>query len=164
MAVDSGNRKQYDFKSVGDSFEDWELDNPIVVNEIPIGFKTPMEMGQNHEGPFKMHMVLADQVRDNFRNMLMTNYGERLGMYYFGANLSNLAHELGSEKQDMEAVRRIKRSASKYMPYIELKTFEAFVERFDNQHVAKVGIRVMYDIPKLKVKNKAVDVILFTAG
>ena len=94
----------------------------------------------------------------------MTNYGERLGMYYFGANLSNLAHELGSEKQDMEAVRRIKRSASKYMPYIELKTFEAFVERFDNQHVAKVGIRVMYDIPKLKVKNKAVDVILFTAG
>ena len=164
MAVDSGNRKKYDFKSVGDSFEDWESDNPILVNEIPIGFKTPMEMGQSHEGPFKMHMILADQVNDNFRNMLMTNHGERLGMYHFGANLSNLAHELGSEKQDMEAIRRIKRSATKYMPYIELKTFEAFVERFDNQHVAKVGIRVMYDLPRLRVKNKAIDVVLFTAG
>jgi len=164
VAVDSGNRKKYDFKSVGDSFEDWESDNPILVNEIPIGFKTPMEMGQSHEGPFKMHMILADQVNDNFRNMLMTNHGERLGMYHFGANLSNLAHELGSEKQDMEAIRRIKRSATKYMPYIELKTFEAFVERFDNQHVAKVGIRVMYDLPRLRVKNKAIDVVLFTAG
>ena len=164
MAVDSGNRKKYDFKSVGDSFEDWESDNPILVNEIPIGFKTPMEMGQSHEGPFKMHMILADQVNDNFRNMLMTNHGDRLGMYHFGANLSNLAHELGSEKQDMEAIRRIKRSATKYMPYIELKTFEAFVERFDNQHVAKVGIRVMYDLPRLRVKNKAIDVVLFTAG
>jgi len=164
VAVDSGNRKRYDFKSVGDRLEDWETYNPLLANEVPIGFKTPMELGESHEGPFKMHMRLGDQIQDNFKNMLMTNHGERLGLYHFGANLANLAMELGTERQDTEAIHRIKKSAQKYMPYIDPQTFESFVERFDNDHVAKVGIRVTYDIPKLDIRSKAVEVILFTAG
>jgi phage baseplate assembly protein W len=164
VAVDSGNRKKYDFKHVGDQYDDWEIENPIIPNEVPIGFKTPMELGQNHEGPFKMHTILANQIVDNFRNMLMTNHGERLGMYYFGANLSNLCHELGSELQDTEAIRRIRKTTKKYMPYIEPRTFESFIERFDNQHVAKVGIRIIFDIPTLQIRNKAVEVILHTTG
>ena len=164
MAVDSGNRRRYDFKSVGDRAEDWESYHPTRVNEVPIGFKTPMELGQSHEGVFKMHMLLGDQIQDNFKNMIMTNHGERLGIYHFGANLANLAMELGTERQDTEAVHRIKRTTKKYMPYVDPQTFEAFVERFDNQHVAKVGIRVTYDIPTLNIKGKVIEVILFTAG
>ena len=42
-----------------------------------------------------MHMSMADQVSDNFRNMIMTNHGERLCLYDFGADLDELIHELG---------------------------------------------------------------------
>ena len=39
----------------------------------------------------------------NFRNMLMTNHGERLGRFDYGANLLPLAFELATEDGDEEA-------------------------------------------------------------
>ena len=30
------------------------------------------------------------QLADNFRNLIMTNHGERLGRYNYGANLNSL--------------------------------------------------------------------------
>ena len=51
------------------------------------------------------------------------------------------------------------------MPYVEPKTFEAFVERLDNEHLAKVGIRIIYVIPTLdNIKQHGMEVILHSSG
>jgi len=155
----------YDFKSVGTS--DAEIKAAVVPwfeSKVPIGIKTPLTIGSGKDGLLSMHKDLAEQVHDNFRNLILTNHGERLGLYDFGANLSELAHELGSEGIDSEAIKRISIASKKYAPYISLKTFESFVDHRENEHVAKVGIRIRYDIPQLSVKDKALEVIIYTTG
>ena len=100
----------------------------------------------------------------NFRNMLMTNHGERLGSYNFGANLEELAFELATDDIEREAVSRINATISRFMPYISLNSFEAFTERFNNEDTAKIGIRVSYSVPNLNVKDQVVEVIIRAAG
>ena len=61
------------------------------------------------EGLFEMHFDNRSQVKDNLRNLLQTNWGERIGLYAFGANLNELVGELSSQEDfDSEAMLRIK--------------------------------------------------------
>ena len=158
----TNNRKVYSFKSVGELDVDNRSNRQTDVQKLPIGIATPVSLGRN--SLLKMHDDRLKVISDNFRNMLMTNHGDRLGFYDFGANLQELTFELGSEGADAEATRRIARSTQKYMPYVNLDTFEPFVEKFDNQHTAKVGIRVTFSVPKISVDPKLVEVILYVAG
>ena len=163
MAVNSGNRRVYSFKSVGESIESFNSNRP-GLNEKPIGIKTPLQIGADNSGLLKMHKSLADQVHDNLKNIVLTNHGERVGLYDFGANLAELAFELGAEGADTEAIRRISRTVGKYMPFVELSTFETKVEHENNAHVAKVLISIIYNVPKLSVKDKGLKVVLYVAG
>jgi hypothetical protein len=50
------------------------------------------------------------------------------------------------------------------MPFVELSTFETKAEHNNNEHVAKVLINIMYNVPKLQVKNRGLQVVLYVAG
>lgn len=162
----SGIQKTYSFKSVGNlkEEEDEIRRKRRGTFKAPIGIKTPIEFSYNVGGLFKMHTSLAKQISDNFRNMIMTNHGERLGHYDFGANLAELSFELGSEDIDSTAMRRIARSTEKYMPFIQLDDFEPFVKRDDNEHVAKIGVRITYSVPAISLPRNSVEVLLYIAG
>ncbi len=158
----TNNRKVYSFKSVGELDAENRQYAKAERQKIPIGIATPVQLGRN--SLLKMHTDQLSVISDNLRNMIMTNHGDRLGFYDFGANLTELTFELGSENGDAEATRRIAKAVGKYMPYITLDTFEPFVEKFDNQHTAKVGVRVTYTVPAISTDLKSVEVMLYVAG
>jgi phage baseplate assembly protein W len=164
--VKSGIRKTYDFKSVGelslDEVKRNEVENPPF--DFPIGIKTPLAFTEEVGGFLKMHRTVMDQVADNFRNLVMTNHGDRLGHFDFGANLRELAFELGSSGVDEAAMRRIARTTEKYMPYVQLDSFEPFIDHQDNEHVAKIGVKIRYSVPSLSAGQKALEVLLYVAG
>ena len=165
--MQSGIRKVYDFNSVGETKESFDARNKNRnddVEQIPFGIKVPLQLGDSNDGFLKMHRNIEPALADNFRNMIMTNHGERVGLYDFGANLRELSLELGTEEADSEAILRIKRTTSKYMPYVQLRTFEPLVERFDNKEVAKVGVRIKYKVDALSSKERAIEAIIYTAG
>ena len=155
--------KKYDFSSVGELDTDFQSRRAaeLASQAKPVGIATPLQLGSDHEGLFKMHKNLQDQLADNFRNLLMTNHGDKFGMYDFGANLSELAFEMGTEDGDTEAMRRITRTTRKYMSFISLENFEPLVLKNDKD-ISKVGIRVTYRIPKLESKKRAIEVVLFS--
>jgi len=158
------NRSQITFKSAGQlksTVEKYERDIKFVKL---IGIQTPLELGTGRDGLFRMHKSLKDQVRDNFRNLLMTNHGERLGNYSFGANLEELGFELATDDIEKEAISRINQALSQHMPYISLNAFEAFTEHHNNEDTAKIGIRVLYSIPGLNVSKQTIEVIIRAAG
>lgn len=160
-------RKKYDFSSVGESKEDFDARKSKSTQDsiqIPIGIKVPVELGQSNDGLLKMHTDIEKVLADNFRNMIMTNHGERLGLYDFGANLTELAFELGTDNFDSEAIRRIRRTTQKYMPFIQLLTFEPLVDRVDNKEVAKVGVRITYRVSAVSQKERVIEAIIYTAG
>ena len=160
------NLKKYDFSSVGQTQEEFQKSLVDTTANIPVGIKTPMEVAlEGSSGPFKMRSDLGAQIKDNFRNMLSTNHGERLALYDFGANLQDLVFELGTETQDLKAINRIKKTTAKYMPFIQLNTFEPVKEEdISSNDLAFIGIRVTYSVPNLGLGNQAVEVILYTAG
>ncbi|MAF25531.1 hypothetical protein CL634_08170 [bacterium] len=162
------NYRVYDFKSVGQSLEAYKESNRLLSTDIvkrPIGIKTPVALSYGNTGLLEMHLDLQNQIRDNFRNLLLTNHGDRLGLYDFGANLKSLVFELGNSEFDTMAIIRIKSAVAKYMPFISLETFEPFDKKEEtSQDLACVGLRIKYAVPAAKMINQQIEVIIWTAG
>lgn len=160
--VRNQTRKKYSFTSSGTS-RDTVVAQPSTVAAPPIGIKTPLQLSPR-SGLFDMHTDISKQISDNLRNLLLTNHGERLGFYDFGANLRPILFDLGTDTGDAEAISRIKGAVRKYMPYVALAEFQVFVDRIDNKRVAKIGIQVTYSVPKIGEAIRSLEVMLYFGG
>lgn len=150
------------FKSVGKTTATIQNET-LDSSPIPIGIRTPVRAGiVEVDGVFAMHYDISEQVNDNLRNLIETNYGERLGLYDFGANLRELTLEI-TAREDFEAevMIRIKRAVEKWMPYVSLKGFEMSNEFDDIDKTGVVKFAVSYDLPLLNVSDQGVDIILY---
>jgi phage baseplate assembly protein W len=157
-----GSRKVYNFSSVGE-LDSARREVQSVVSPNPIGISTPVRFGTSEKGTFDMHVDLAKQIRDNFRNMIATNHGERLVYQDFGANLKSLVFELGTEQADSLALQRISNTTRKYMPFVTLNTFEPVQLGGDGFGNAKTKVVITYSVPSLFLTDQSVEVI-FTYG
>lgn len=111
-----------------------------------------------------MHTSLSDQIADNLRNLVMTNHGERVGVYNFGANLRPLSLELAQPIWEEEAMVRIKSAVARFMPYVDLKTFEMQIIGPKYQSVGRIAIRMTYTVQDVQVSERALEVIMNVAG
>lgn len=132
------------------------------IAQIPIGIKTPLEIDTEGKSLFKMHFDLANQMDDNLRNLILTNHGERLGLYTFGANLKPLLTDFSNKEDfDTEAMLRINTAVSIYLPFVNLIGFESKVDYENNQYTGKVKINVMYAVPTANLNQRMCEVELF---
>jgi len=155
------------FKSAGELNSDTVSRNNSQRSVSPIGIKTPLRLGNDSDGIFSMNYDLKEQIRDNLKNLILTNSGERLGFYDFGANLLELANEVTSntkEDFDFEAISRIKSTVSKYLPYIDLETFESSIDNDNNEHTGKILIKIIYNIPELNIEKEGLQIVIFAGG
>ena len=159
---DQVNAKSYSFKSVGRKISQTR-ETVVEKSDPPLGIKTPMEFGVT-TGLFEMHTDPAKLVSDNLRNLIMTNHGERLGFYDFGANLRPIVFDLGHDAVDQEAIQRISVAVSKYMPFVSLANFRVFSDRLDNDKVAKVGIQITYTVPLIDQQVRSLEIMLYVGG
>ena len=150
------------FKGVGTRTFEVSRVNTIETSLTPIGFKTPIEYGIDGSGFFKMHYLVADQLEDNLRNLLQTNFGDRVSNFHYGANLQPLTTEYTSKDDfDQEAMVRINTAVSTWMPFVELVGFDSN-PRFDSAtHTGKIEIIIKYSIPRVQVFNKQMRITLF---
>lgn len=159
----TGARKVYSFKSVGLTNVETADQKTITGRNPPIGIKTPVQFADS-DGLFAMHTDVLKNIKDNFKNLLLTNHGERLGLYDFGANLRPLVFDLGKSDFDAVAIRRINKAISKYMPFIEPLTFETFNNGMVEQDQASVVIRITYNIPRLNVQEQGIEITIQAGG
>ncbi len=162
---------KYSFKSTGQKISDINRENSDSIDAItitPISIKTPLELSSETSGLFKMHTEYEDFIHDNLRNMLLTNNGERLGLYDFGASLRELTFELiNTPNFESLIMNRIKRTVEKYMPYVDLESFTS--EKIDINEgsvgsLVKVIIRVEYNVPQISIIKKPLELILYVGG
>lgn len=148
----------YSFKAAGKT-QTQRTSEQVNASSIPIGVKTPLELGSS-DGILLMHHALSDQVHDNLRNLLLTNFGERLGLYNFGANLRPLTSEWSSlDEFDSQAMERISSAIQRWMSYISL---ENYISRLDTTETKGTIVRVVitYNIPTLNVTGKSLEIAL----
>jgi phage baseplate assembly protein W len=137
-----------------------------AASSRPIGIMTPVRSGDDADGIFKMHRTVIDQVRDNLRNLLLTNHGDRVVQFNFGANLRPLMLELTSQASfDVEAQNRIQRAVERHMPFIALSMFKSQIMMApDDGSLARIIVTVTYDVTTLKVVGDTIDVVFFIGG
>jgi|TARA_Y100000034_G_C6778879_1_gene347932 phage baseplate assembly protein W len=158
------------FKNVGFKSDDRRF-KKIESQPIPIGIKTPLELANGKSSLFKMHYQPKEQIHDNLRNLITTNYGERLGRYAYGANLASLTFDLSDIATfEQEAAFRIKDAVSKFMPVVELDNMSVQpINKINDQNtipsgMALVKITISYNVPKIKVVNNKLQVLIYVGG
>lgn len=150
----------YSFKSSGKTQQNIE-EETVNSSQIPYGIKTPLKIGVS-DGILEMNYSLEEQFADNLRNLILTNWGERLGLYDYGANLRPLTVEFSSQEDfDNEAIDRIRSAVSKWMPFIDLESFTSTVDRFENKSTGIIKINITYNIPDLQVTQKGLQIVLY---
>lgn len=148
----------FSFKSSGKKAATPSLEVPVTLS--PVGIKTPLQLSDNNI--FSMHYNVADQVHDNLRNLLLTNWGERLGFYFFGANLRELTTELTNiDAFEDEAIARIRTAVSTWMPFVTLKEFSSSVDNSNNLNTGIIRITVTYSVSQLNVENRSLQISLY---
>lgn len=151
------------FKSVGDLKNNPRASQPAQPK--PVGILTPVRKTTRVGGPFEMSTGIAEQMVDNFKNMLVTNHGERLPLHDFGANLRALLTErLSQEDYDEQAMILIKTTTEKYMPYVSLNSFETQTLQTDKSGISSIKILVEFSIPKISTALKTVEISLTSIG
>lgn len=161
----------FKFKSTGIRATAREVSTDLITKtSVDIGIKTPFADGQGRQ-IFDMHTEIDAQIKDNLRNLIMTNAGERLGLYDFGADLNTLLFDLtSSESVESEIIERISSAVDKFMPGIEIQEIsEVELDRNEKDEVnrkgmAKVRLRIIYNIPSARIQNQALDVTLQNGG
>lgn len=158
------NRKTYSFKAVGQTQNDVDAQRENVVRKTPIGILTPVSFAQSGGTLFSMSFDIKQQIRDNLKNLLLTNRGERLMLNDYGADLRALVTEYNNEDVVNAAISRISSSVEKYMPFVELDNFETRVEPSNNGSTIGVVVRVTYSVPSIGLSNQAVESIIYAVG
>jgi len=150
------------FKDVGVKDVDRTAARQLRAVPVPIGIKTPLEIDETGNSVFAMHFSLKDQVADNLRNLVLTNHGERLGLYDFGANIRPLLTEWSSKDNfDQEVMQRINSAVSKYLPFITMIGYDSSPNYYENVFTGRIKITLLYSVPALKLTEQILEMTLF---
>ena len=183
----------FNFKSAGKKITNRKFTNvPKSFVELkPIGIKTPLEVKDTPD-LYKMHTTPEAQLKDNIKNFILTNAGERLGRYNYGANLSQFLFDLSNvEEYKQDIITQITNTVTKnfsgvVINNIDVSLQEANIETIkvldqlsftnktfikerenvgiDHDGLAKVRVLMEFSIPLLKITNQKVEVTIFAGG
>jgi phage baseplate assembly protein W len=150
------------FKSVGITDKNLtEQRVAVAARPLPIGLITPLRLGDDNEGLLAMHYSVGETMKNNLRDLIMTNWGERVALYDYGANLQPLVteYQIGKDAFDEAAMQRISSAVSKWMPYVELQGFESSSESSTTQFgLGIVKITIEYSIPRAQIANTRIQI------
>ena len=121
---------KFKFKSVGVPVSQESRERTAIKNNAAsaqIGIKTPVR-NTGHTEIFDMHSDPREQLKDNLKNLILTNQGERLVSYQFGANLKDVLYDF-SKVQDYQSLvgNQIRAAVEKYIPVINIDELQAIV-------------------------------------
>lgn len=83
----------FNFKSAGIKSNDQSLELTIPKKVKPIGLQTPLQLSYD-SNLYATHIDPLLQIKDNFKNLILTNKGERLGRYNFGVSLNEVLFDI----------------------------------------------------------------------
>ena len=140
---------KFNWKSAGTSVHsDPRLSEPVTPS--PVGVKLPLSPGTGRSGLFEMHFNPIDQIKDDFRNLVLTNHFERLGNPLYGANLRPLTTEYSAlDHFEAAAMDRIQQAVLNFMPIIDLDDFSSTFIKDTDPALLRIDMSIKYNIPKL---------------
>jgi len=145
--------EEYKFKNVG---HDLNLIKKLVKkeenllnidNKKPFGIMIPLEKDyQANSSIFKMSYDIEKMIENNFKLLLLTRKGERLGFADFGINISEIYNSLNVEDVDNIVLNEIIEVTKKYIPYIQIIEFTSETIPADSVNQKTKVINIKYRV------------------
>lgn len=105
-----------------------------------IGVTLPITNGNT--GMFAQSTTVFQQVRSNFKNLILTKKGERLMQPEFGTNLHRILFENITENTLENARLTVVEAVERWMPFLEVQEFEVKNPVNGNPH--RIDLSVTY--------------------
>ena len=99
------------------------------------------------DGPYLLTKDLTENTKQNFKNLVLTNPGERVMEPDFGVGFTQLLFENANEDTVEDLKERLFIQVKKYLPFVEIQTVETQVRE------NTAYLRVDYIIPALSVSE-----------
>lgn len=86
-----------------------------------IGITLPIRLGNT--GMFEQSLSVYQQIKSNFKNLILTKKGERLMQPDFGTDLHRILFENITDETIENAKLTVTQAVERWMPFLELTSF-----------------------------------------
>jgi len=162
----------FDFKSSGIKVDDAKFKEADPESKIrPIGIKTPLEPGRGRTELYKMNEDPLEAIADNLKNLVQTNMGERLGRFDIGCNFKAILFDRNAQNESEyqnAAVSSLNEQVRRYLPLVTIDDVSfSPVEKTDytdKTSLAKVTVKIVFSVARLRRFRNKLEVILYNGG
>ena len=150
----------FKFKSSGKTLSEIK-NNSVQENKVTLyGLKFPFEFDDKFTF-LKCNTSSMDQITDDLKLLIMTNYGERLGLYDYGANLKELLTENSSNTPFNEAAaEKIYSAVSKWMPFVNLLDLNTEVSKDSKYATSVLNLKIDFSVPQISSEVRTINFIV----
>lgn len=114
------------------------------------GLSPLLPLSFSKEGPYNLIVELSGLVKQNFKNLILTEPGERIMDADFGVGLKQYLFENKTNSLQQEIIENINNQKARYMPYVNIDDIQ--FENDDNEP-NYLGISIYYSIPSLSIQD-----------
>jgi phage baseplate assembly protein W len=112
--------------------------------------KFPLQRS-NKGGVYGVNTTFKDTIQQNFKNLILTNNGERVMDVNFGVGIRSYFFEPKTSTISADISDKIHFQVKKYMPFITINSIE-FTGGDDDSNL--LGVSITYTIVPLEQKNQ----------
>ncbi len=109
--------------------------------------RLPLIYGKN-DGPYDMIVSKEEMVRQNLKNLLLTNPGERVMDPNFGVGIKSYLFETQDSFNPADLIQQTQLQVKKYIPGIKIENFNV---RKNSDH--EFSVSIFYSLLVQKSKN-----------
>lgn len=115
---------------------------------IFIGIDLPFRRSDGKEGYFASTSTTIEAVKNNIRNLVRTNKGERLMQPQLGLNLRNYLFEQFTDELVLSIQNDIVDVFKLWMPFIEIRDIQINMDETDSVGKNKMNINIVFNITR----------------
>lgn len=120
---------------------------------MSISINFPIVLATGSLGYIESTSTIEDAISSNFRQLILTNWGERVMHASFGCNLIEFLFEQKNKNLKYNIAERIKNQTSQWMPFLKIsKLYVLFSD--EDKSVQENGFKI---IAELIYGNKQID-------
>ena len=131
----------------------------IIDNDtnVKVGIDLPFRRGDEQDGFFATTSTTIEAVKNNMRNLLQTEEGERLFQPNLGMNLKRFLFEQVTENTVIEIENDIVSTFERWLPFVQLDDIQVDIS---NQDRNQIKIDIKFNIINVPSELQSVGVVL----
>lgn len=120
------------------------------------GYSPKFPLSFSSEGGYMLNKSVVEVVKQNFKNLLLTNPGERIFDINFGVGLKRFLFEQKTEEINQVIKNRIYSQTEEYLPFLEIQDIDIVN---DSKEESTIYIKINYFIKNVSIFD-AINLII----